>query len=64
MIDILGFTLEDACAVLESRMPEFAVKIVETSGYRAQENMEDHTDIRVVSVRECVSEILLTTARF
>lgn len=64
MTDILGFTLGDALEVLESHTQALPVKLVETSGYRAQENLDNHTDIRVVGVRENEAEILLITARF
>lgn len=64
MTDILGFTVKDALEALESRELGLPVRMVETSGYRAQENMEGHADIRVIGVRENGADILLITARF
>lgn len=64
MIDILGFTLESAYAALECSGQGLPVRTSETSGYRALEGMENHTDIRVVGVRENTTEIVLITARF
>lgn len=64
MTDILGFTVKDALEALESSGQALPVRWVETSGYRAQENREDHMDIRVIGVRENGADILLITARF
>ncbi len=64
MTDILGWTLEDALAGLKSEPDLLPVRIVETSGYRLQDDRSEHTDIRVVAVRKDESETVLITARF
>lgn len=64
MTDVLGLSVKDALAVLESENAEKPVRIHETSGYKASQDMDTHNEIRVVGIRESDSEIILIIARF
>jgi len=64
MTDVLGLTVKDALAALESSNMMKPVQMIETSGYKATENMEDYADVRVVGIRESEQEITLIIARF
>ncbi len=64
MTDLLGLTVQEAQAVLASARDERTLRITETGGYKASENMDLHTDVRVVGVRDSETEILLITAKF
>ncbi len=64
MTDILGWTLEDALTALKLEVDPLPVRIVETSGYRLQDDGSEHTDVRVVGVRKDETETVLITARF
>lgn len=63
MTDLLGLTVQEAQAVLASKGDKSS-RIIETSGYKAPEDLAQHTDVRIVGVRETGTEILLITARF
>lgn len=64
MTDVLGLSVKDALIVLESENAEKPVRIQETSGYKASQDMDTHNEIRVVGIRESDSEIILIIARF
>ncbi len=64
MTDVLGLSVEDALIILESENAGKPVRIQETSGYKASQDMDTHNEIRVVGIRESDSEIILIIARF
>lgn len=64
MIDLLGLTVQEAQAAIAALPQPPGVRIAETGGYKASEDMNLHTDVRVVGVRESGTEILLIIARF
>lgn len=64
MTDLLGLTVQEAQAALASLKGDKPSRILETSGYKASEDMAQHTDVRIVGVRETGTEILLITAKF
>ncbi len=64
MTELLGVTVDDALAVLGSYNGVKPVNVIETSGYKASQDMTAYTDVRVVGIRETELEILLIIAKF
>lgn len=64
MSELFGLPVGEAVALLEAQGLGKPVQVIETSGYKASEDLSNYTDTRVVGIRSSEIETVLIIARF